>query len=151
LAALVLGLNSLGVGQHSRTPQQVNARVEDVALLLGYEAAPARGSDALDVTLYWLALRDVGADLKVFVHLLDRSGQVAAQHDGDPVGGYSPTTRWRSGELIADRHRLTLPPGLPAGSYTLKAGMYQFEPLRNLQIDPATPDGRIYLGDVALR
>jgi hypothetical protein len=148
LAALMLGLNGLGVGQRSWKPQQVDARVEDVALLLGYDAAPARGTVALDVTLYWLALRDVEADLKVFVHLLNGSGQVAAQHDGDPVGGYGPTTRWRSGELIADRHRLSLPPGLPAGSYTLKAGMYRFPSLQNLSTEPATPDGRIKLGVV---
>jgi len=123
--------------------------VEDVALLLGYDMARTRGEDALDVTLYWLALRDVGTDFKAFVHLVDESGQVVAQHDGDPVAGFTPTTRWRSGELIVDRHRLALSPGLSAGSYALKAGMYQFQPLRNLRIEPATPDGRIYLGQVA--
>jgi hypothetical protein len=148
LVAILLGLNSLGVGQRSWQPQQVNARVEDVALLLGYDVENARGADALDVTLYWLALRDVGTDLKAFVHLLDGGGQVVAQHDGDPVGGFTPTTRWRSGEVITDRHRLSWPPGLAAGSYILKAGMYQFQPLRNLQTEPATPDQRIYLGEV---
>jgi 6-pyruvoyl-tetrahydropterin synthase related domain len=148
LAAILLGLNSLGIGQRSWQPQQVNAMVEDVALFLGYDVENARGADALDVTLYWLALRDVGADLKTFVHLLDGGGQVVAQHDGDPVGGFTPTTRWRSGEVIADRHRLSWPPGLSAGSYVLKAGMYQFQPLRNLQTEPATPDQRIYLGEV---
>jgi hypothetical protein len=148
LVALLLGLNSLGVGQRSWRPQQVDARVEDVALLLGYDAARARGDDALDVTLYWLALRDVGTDLKVFVHLLDGGGAVVAQNDGDPVGGFTPTTRWRSGELIADRHRLVLPPGFSAGSYALKAGMYQLQPLRDLRVEPATPDGRINLGQV---
>jgi hypothetical protein len=147
-AAILRGLNSLGIGQRIWEPQQVNAGVADVALLLGYDVESARGSDALDVTLYWLALRDVGTDLKAFVHLLDGSGQVVAQHDGDPVGGFTPTTRWRSGEVIADRHRLSLPPGLSAGSYVLKAGMYQFEPFRNLQTEPATPDQRIYLGEV---
>jgi hypothetical protein len=148
LAALVLGLNSLGVGQRSWKPEQVDARVEDVALLLGYDAAPARGADALDVTLYWLALRDVGQDLKVFVHLLGGDGQVIAQHDGDPVGGYSPTTRWRSGELITDRHRLLLPPGSPTGTYLLTAGMYRFPSMQTLSTEPATPDGRIELGQV---
>ena len=151
LAALLFGLNSLGVGQRSWQPTPVQSVVEDVGLLLGYDTERAPGEDALDVTLYWLAVRDVGTDYKVFVHMLDGDGQVVAQHDGDPVGGFTPTTRWRSGELITDRHRLSLPPGLSPGSYTLKAGMYQFEPLRNLRIEPATPDGRIYLGDVALR
>jgi hypothetical protein len=149
--ALLFGLNSLGVGQRSWQPRPVKAAVEDVALLLGYDVARAPGEDALDVTLYWFALRDIGTDFKVFVHLLDQGGQVVSQHDGDPVGGFTPTTRWRSGELIADRHRLPLPASLPDGNYALKAGMYQFQPLRNLLIEPATSDGRIYLGDVAWR
>jgi hypothetical protein len=148
LAALLLGLNSLGVGQRSWRPQQIDTRVEDVALLLGYDVERARGAEALDVTLYWLALRDVGTDFKTFVHLLDGGGQVVAQHDGDPVGGFTPTTRWRSGELIADRHRLSWPPALSPGKYVLKAGMYQFQPVRNLQIEPAAPDQRIDLGEV---
>jgi hypothetical protein len=147
-AALLMGLNSRGgVGQRFWSPQQVDARVEDVALLLGYDVEGASGADALDVTLYWLALREVSQDFKVFVHLLGQDGQVVAQHDGDPVGGFSPTTRWRSGELIADRHRIPLPPSLPSGSYALRAGMYQFEPLRNLRVEPATPDERVRLGD----
>jgi hypothetical protein len=148
---LLFGLNSLGVGQRSWQPRPVKAAVEDVALLLGYDVARAPSEDTLDVTLYWFALRDIGTDFKVFVHLLDQGGQTVAQHDGDPVGGFTPTTRWRSGELIADRHRLPLPSGLPDGTYELKAGMYQFQPMRNLLIEPATSDGRIYLGDVAWR
>jgi hypothetical protein len=124
--------------------------VVDVALLLGYDTAPARGADALDVTLYWLALRDVSANYKAFVHLLGPDGAVIAQHDGDPVGGYTPTSRWRAGELIADRHRIPLPDGLSSGEYGLKAGMYQPEPPRNLPVDPPTPDGRVDLGTVRL-
>jgi hypothetical protein len=151
LAALLFGLNSLGVGQRAWQPRPVQATVGDVAMLLGYDVERAQGEDALDVTLYWLALRDVGADFKVFVHLLDADGQVVAQHDGDPVGGFTPTTRWRAGELIADRHRLSLPPGIPGASYALKAGMYQFQTMRNLPVQPSTPDGRILLGDVTLR
>jgi len=117
-------------------------------MLLGYDVAPARSADALDVTLYWFALKELATDYKSFVHLLDGGGQVIAQHDGDPVGGFTPTTRWQPGEVISDRHRLSLPPALSGGSYTLKAGMYQFEPMHNLQIEPGSPDGRIDLGEV---
>jgi hypothetical protein len=150
LIVALLGLNQVGVGQRMWTPQPVNAAVGDVALLLGYDTAPARGADALDVTLYWFALRDVAANYKVFVHLLGKDGAVIAQHDGDPVGGYTPTSRWRSGELIADRHRIPLPSGLASGEYGLKAGMYQPEPLHNLPVEPPSADGRVDLGQVNL-
>lgn len=148
---LVLALNGLGLGQRTWTPRPLQTAAGDVALLVGYDAAPARGEEALDVTLYWFALRDIGQDHKVFVHLLGPDGQVAAQHDGDPVGGFTPTSRWRQGELIRDRHRLPIPPGLAAGPVRLKAGMYQVEPMANLPLDPPTEDGRIDLGEVSLK
>ena len=138
------------MGQRTWTPRPAGAALGDVALLLGSDATPARGANALDVTLYWFALRDIGANAKAFVHLLGPDGAVIAQHDGDPVGGYTPTSRWRAGELIADRHRIPLPGGLSSGEYGLKAGMYQPEPPRNLPVDPPTPDGRVDLGTVRL-
>ena len=146
----VLDLNRLGVGQRTWTPRPAGAALGDAALLLGSDATPARGVHALDVTLYWLALRDIGANTKAFVHLLGPEGTVIAQHDGDPVGGYTPTSRWRAGELIIDRHRIPLPDGLASGEYGLKAGMYQPEPPRNLPVDPPTSDGRVDLGTVRL-
>lgn len=150
VVAAALLLNRLGVGRQTWTPRPAHAAVGDVALLLGYDVAPAREAAALDVTLYWFALRAVAANYKTFVHLLGPDGGVLAQHDGDPGGGFTPTSRWRSGELIADRHRVPLPSGLPAGEYGLKAGMYRPEPLRNLPLDPPTADGRIDLGTYRL-
>jgi len=148
LVVALLGLNRLGIGQRTWTPRPVGAVVGDVALLVGFDTTSARDAHALDVTLYWFALRDVGANYKVFVHLLGPDGAVIAQHDGDPAGGFTPTSRWRSGELISDRHRVPLPAGLLPGEYGLRAGMYQPEPLRNLPVDPPTGDGRVDLGTV---
>lgn len=149
LALLLVG-NGLGLGRQTRTPAAVGARWGDVARLIAWEARPARAANALDVTLYWLALRETAVNYKAFVHLLDGAGQVIAQHDGDPVGGYTPTTRWRPGELIADTHRIPLPPGLAPGAYGLKAGLYDLRPTGpvNLPLDPPTPDGRADLGSV---
>jgi hypothetical protein len=148
--AVILGANGLGLGQRTWVPRPVGAALGNVALLSGYDVTPAREANALHVTLYWFALRDVGTDYKAFVHLLGPDGQVIAQHDGDPVGSYTPTTRWRSGELIADRHRVPLPSGLPPGVYGLKGGLYQLQPLQNLLVDPQTADNRVDLGVVSL-
>ena len=82
--------------------------------------------------------------------LLGPDGQAIAQHDGDPGGGFTPTTRWRQGEIVPDRHRVPLPPGMAPGSYAIKAGLYQYEPLRNLAVDPPSADGRVDLGVVTL-
>ena len=151
---LILALNSEGLGQRRWTPAQPiggQAALGDVALLIGRDAAPARSERALDVTLYWFALRETRTNYKSFVHLLGPDGQVIAQHDGDPGGGYTPTSRWMQGELTPDRHRLPLPVGLPAGTYGLRAGMYAVDgsgAAVNLPVNPATPDGRVDLGTV---
>jgi len=146
-----LMLNSLGVGRTERSVHSCQATLGDVAVLVGYEVAPTRAADELGVTLYWFVLRDVGENLKAFVHLVDDSGRLLAQHDGDPVGGFTPTTRWQRGELIADQHRVALPLGQAGGQYRLKAGLYYSEPLRNLVTDPGTPDNRVDLGVLELR
>jgi len=153
LVAVVIA-NTAGLGVRTWTPQPVDSAVEDVAQLIGYDVAPSKGDAALDVTLYWLASRQVGQNYKVFVHLLDAGGAVVAQHDGDPVGGYTPTTRWQPAELIADTHRLSLPEGL-AGEFELRAGMYEVRAgetpgFRNLSVAPETADGRIVLGPITL-
>ncbi|MCO6452666.1 MAG: hypothetical protein J5I90_17930 [Caldilineales bacterium] len=149
--ALLAGVNAAGVGRESRTPAPVQTQLSDFAQLLAWEATPIPAADALDVTLYWLALRQSDVDYKAFVHLMDGSGQVVAQHDGDPVGGYTPTTRWQPGELIIDRHRIPLPPGYVPGSYAMAAGMYELtgDGPANLAI-PQTPDNRAQLGGIEI-
>ncbi|MCL4832866.1 MAG: hypothetical protein KJZ86_10510 [Caldilineaceae bacterium] len=146
--ALLLALNGLGIGAQARTPIPAQARLGDTALLIGYESSPARGERALDVTLYWFALRDTSANLNVFVHLLGGDGGVAGQHDGAPVGGFTPTSRWRAGEIIADTHRIPLPPEIGPGVYGLKAGLYDPATVTNLPVSPPTPDNRVELGQV---
>jgi len=74
--------------------------------------------------VFWQATQTPRRDLTVFVHLYDAAGQLVASHDGQPVYGYLPTTRWPAGELIPDRHDISLPKDLPAGDYTLATGLY---------------------------
>ncbi|MGE5603040.1 MAG: 6-pyruvoyl-tetrahydropterin synthase-related protein [Nitrososphaerales archaeon] len=156
LLVAVLVANVAGAGVKARTPNPVRSTAGDFAQLVAYEAMPAKGERALDVTLYWFALRETSVNYKVFVHLLGPDEQVRAQHDGDPVGGYTPTTRWKQGELIADTHRLPLGADVPAGEYQLRAGMYEVRPgetpgFRNLPLTPATEDGRILLGSTTVK
>ncbi len=146
---LLLLLNSGGIGQRTHTPTAMSVQLGDLAVLVGHEAAAVPNVNALDVTLYWLARRETAVNYRAFVHVVDGSGAVIAQHDGDPVGGFTPTTRWQPGELIVDTHRIALPEGTPAQSFMLKAGLYQPDPLVNLTVEPPTADNRVDLGSVA--
>jgi hypothetical protein len=135
-------------------PQPREVNLEDQVKLLGFalDRETYRPGDTMHVTLYWLALQQMGQDYKVFVHFQDE-GQTTmwAQHDGDPVEGFTPTTRWLPGEMIADEHALLLPLEAPPGRYKLFAGMYEWEMVRNLTIltpEAASPNNRILLGEV---
>jgi 4-amino-4-deoxy-L-arabinose transferase-like glycosyltransferase len=111
--------------EHSR-----ETTLGDAARLLGYSATPGPllpGND-LTVNLFWQALAGAAnTDLSAFVQLLDRQGQVAAGWEGPPVP-WRPTGDWQTDELLRSQHTLRLPAVLPAGRYTLVAGLF----------DPAT-------------
>jgi hypothetical protein len=101
--------------------------------LLGYDLA--QEADSLVLTLHWRCLVPPVADYTVFVHLLDEEGQTSVQADGQPQGGAYPTSVWDAGEVVADAHRLALPPDLPAGDYRLRLGLYQLETGVRLPMD----------------
>jgi hypothetical protein len=136
---------------------QVNANLEASVELLSYttDRQAYHPGDTVSVTLYWRALRELDQDYKAFVHLTDTDmTRQPAQHDGDPNGGFTPTTRWLPGELVPDTHHLSLPSGLDPGRYRLWAGMYEHETVRNLAVlssETPTADGRVLLGEIEVR
>lgn len=81
---------------------------------------------SLAVVLHWEALGPADQDYSVFVHLLDSSGQLAAQSDGSPRNNTRPTFTWQAQETIVDVRYLRLPPTLPPGTYTLEIGWYDW-------------------------
>ena len=100
--------------------------VQDRFALRGYDLAPTevRPGEELHLTLYWQALEDGDRDYTVFVHLLDQEEQMWDQADAQPLSGDYPTSFWGQGELIRDRHVLSLPPQAPPGTYKIEVGMY---------------------------
>jgi hypothetical protein len=81
----------------------------------------------LEVSLWWSADKSPGKDWTVFVHLLDPTGRLVAQHDGMPVSGLRPTSTWGPGEVITDIHLLTLPAGESIGEAHLAIGLYDLD------------------------
>ncbi len=99
------------------------------AALAGLAWQESAGRDnVLIVTLYWQAPREITRDYTSFVHLVDNSMRVLAQHDNIPANGAHPTSGWKVGEQIADLHTLMLPAGVSGarldGEYDLEIGLY---------------------------
>lgn len=103
----------------------VTARVEfaGAIALIGYDLnLPASDNEAAGkITFYWQSLAQVTEDYTLFLHLLDAAGEVLAQADAPPTANDYPTRWWSPGEIVADIHTLTIPPGMAA----LRFGFYE--------------------------
>ena len=106
----------------------VGANFGDQALLVGYNLPERRvcPGDLLTLELVWRSLSsDIRASYTVFVHLVDRDGNMIAQMDKEPgTRGKRPTTSWVRDEIIRDPIPLTLPSDIPPGTYRLVVGLY---------------------------
>ncbi len=132
--------------------QPSGARFGDAIVLEGYtlSAKALAPGEALAVTLFWHSETPLSARYKVFVHLYGPDGNIAAQHDGEPVGGLRPTDTWAPGERIADRHGLLLSDATP-GIYTLAVGLYDATGNRLPVADAhVLPDNRLWLADLSV-
>lgn len=128
--------------QTAELPDDLNVLFADELLLRGYELSPNnhRPGDTLAVTLLWQVQQKPVADHTLFVHLLDASGQLVTQLDR-PIGGpSSPTSTWREGQAWRDSYPILLPESLPAGTYSLQIGMYDWPSLERLPITNTEED-----------
>ncbi len=100
--------------------------ITETIKLLGYEVSPDNiaSGDEIIVTLYWEPTEPLSVDYTSYVHLIDKAGQGISQSDERPGGDFYPTSYWQIGEILRDRHLLTVPADLPAGRYQLRAGIY---------------------------
>ncbi|MBI1800931.1 MAG: DUF2723 domain-containing protein [Chloroflexi bacterium] len=78
--------------------------------LAGYEVF--RDAEHLDLALYWRATRPMALDLAISLRplnggqLLNAEGQPIVIDSLHPVGGFYPTTRWLTGEIVRDDYAL---------------------------------------------
>lgn len=110
--------------------------------LLGYELVPA--GDGLKLLTWWRVGQSSDRPLKLFAHLLDAGGQVAAGQDRLDV----PTAGWREGDILAQIHHLSLPEDAAAESYQLEIGWYDGETMARL---PIRDDGKDIADRLLLR
>ncbi|MBN1400719.1 MAG: glycosyltransferase family 39 protein [Anaerolineae bacterium] len=114
---------------------QLDVSVGDEIHLVGSELEPeeAAPGGSVHVTLYWRALSAMERNYSVFVHALDPEGRLVAQSDSWPLANRYPTTRWRAGDLLGDRHTLALPADLALGTeLKLYVGMYDLDTMERL-------------------
>ena len=93
--------------------------------LLGYqvEKSSLRAGKPLNVTTYWQVIDQPPPFMTTFVHLLDSTGQIAAQIDRQSV----LADTLQPGDVFLQLHSIDLPAELPPGSLRLSIGLYSSE------------------------
>jgi hypothetical protein len=79
---------------------------------------------ALPVQLYWQTEQDIPLDYVAYVHVLDETGHLVAQHDSVPGQGQRPVPGWLVGEIVEDHHDVVVPADVAPGVYRVTAGLY---------------------------
>ncbi len=123
------------IGEMTSAGYEFLTATGDAIILESYAMGPTAlaPGDSVQVQLVWSADTTPEQPYKVFIHLLDASGNLVAQRDSEPAGGSRPMPSWAPGELITDNHGVLVPLGAPSGDYRLVVGLY----------DPADPSARL--------
>ncbi len=100
----------------------VRFNFENQITLAGYSVE--NSPDRLRVRLYWRARQIINEDYKVFVHLVDRRGEIVAQQDSQPQHDAYPTSFWGVGETVPDDYELTVPADA-SGECRVVVGLYR--------------------------
>ncbi len=87
--------------------------------------ALAKSSDGLRISLQWSAHQPLAENASWFVHLLDANGNIVAQQDRQPQGGYAPTSSWTSDQPVTDRLFFPLPANTDTLHWQVRIGWVQ--------------------------
>lgn len=98
------------------------------------DACTVSAGQDLSVALIWRVEMPTANDETVFVHLVNTSGALVAQADGQPDGGTMQTSQTASGSHVVDVHTLHISSGLVPGSYAIDVGLYDRASSKRLTI-----------------
>lgn len=101
-------------------------------VLKGYRWTPTAAG--AEVTLVWSVTDTLDRVYTTTVQLFDAAGEKLSQSDHPPGGDYYPTTLWKPGETLVERHTITLqadaqPARMLVGMYTGADGVLLAPPL----------------------
>jgi 4-amino-4-deoxy-L-arabinose transferase-like glycosyltransferase len=134
---------TVGVSTAEAGPQVIFE--SGVALLESFVPQTVAAGEVLSLVLDWKATEADLADWKVFVHLVDASGQLRAQSDGAPENGLRPFASFEEGEVVEDQRALAIPADTPPGHYLVLVGLYDAESGARAQVVDGPRPGADYV------
>jgi hypothetical protein len=105
--------------------QPLHARFSNGIELIGYtltRPAVLQG-DAVEVRLFWRALKPQSEDVRPFLHLDSVTGDMTWANQTKLHAGDKPSSGWPSGFYVVDDYRLSIPADAPAVVGNLTVGL----------------------------
>ncbi|HID65285.1 MAG TPA: glycosyltransferase family 39 protein [Anaerolineae bacterium] len=99
------------------------------------------------VNLYWEARREMEADYRIFLDLINGVYHVWGKQDGRPYRDSYPTNQWPRGLVLRDVREIEVWPGTPPGYYQIAVSVY--DPASGRWLSPAG-GGDVLIGPVEL-
>ena len=132
-----------GSNETATLPVDLGGKVE----FLGYTLSQAEKN--VELVTYWRVKDQLPAQLSQFTHVLNGKGEIITQEDRLILTSQS----LRPGDVFAQIHQLTLPAGLPSGSYPIAIGLYTQPDGKRLPIlkDQQPRGDRIFLQPLVIR
>lgn len=118
-----------------------------ITLTRAWLNASATAGDWFYAVLEWVPPQPVMRDYKVFLHVLDASGQIVFQQDKLTLSALLPTSTWPAGLTQRDPYAIVVPASLAPGRYTVRIGLYDLE--HNTRLTTAGADA-LPLGEVEI-
>lgn len=137
--AVAAGYLVVGESEAAPVPPAALAEFGDQLQLLSATITPdgthpIAPGERVTVHLIWQATVRPTADYTVFVHLVGPNGDLVAQQDAPPLGGFYPTDFWRPSRPLIDEMAVRLPDDAPTGAYRIFVGLYEPVTLRRLTV-----------------
>jgi hypothetical protein len=121
----------------------VPVRLNGLLTFLGYRVSSS--DKTLELETAWRAEATPKHSLSLMARVVGADGSVFATADGLGV----PVDQWRAGDILVQRHRLTLPEGTQGGNYWLQTGVLDLVTHQRLML----PNGndQLLLGGINAR
>jgi hypothetical protein len=130
-----------------RAPERLTDLVfDDTVHVVGYELPGGMNyqpGDALAVSTYWQTDTPLEPNYSIGLYLRDANGAEVAQADGQPGGGFFPTSQWQVGVAVWDNRAVRLPADLAPGIYQLWVKLYDLAPDSSARDLPVTSGEKI--------
>jgi len=92
--------------------------------------AVQQSDTTVEVWTYWRVNTAPTTPISLMLHLLGPDGTPVSVGDGSGV----PQEQWQPGDVLIQRHRLSLPPHAPPGAYTPQTGVYILATLERIPV-----------------